>query len=504
MTAVTVGTIVSAFEGTVVTGAMPAVARDLGGLASYGWLFSAFLIPSTFTMLLCGKLADAFGRRPVFTAGMSLFLVGSALCGSATSFGSLIAFRAVQGLGAGALQPMAMTIGADLYKLEERARVQAFSTAVWGLANVAGPVIGGWIVRNASWRWVFLVNVPVGAVAVALLAASYRDPARAGRARVGIGGALLAGMTTALVCLWLSPNGLHGLATRFALTTAAALAVGGFVLHQSRGATPLLAPSALAQPAVRAGLAAGAGVGGILYPCAAYVPLWIVSRGRGDGLAAGASLVPLLAAWAIGSGFSVRILVGRGMRVVMVGGFSIAFVGAVGLSAATASGASAPWVLASLGVLGLGLGGVAISSVIAPQSCVPWQERGAVTSAVFASRMLGGSIAVAALGAIGAGGRDVERFAGLAVLAALGALACANLAPSGGRAESRDAALSALPVTPSPTSARRPRSIRWVPPPFARAVAVAYARSCRARGGLQGSETRSSPVPRASARRRAS
>ena len=436
MTAVTVGTIVSAFEGTVVTGAMPAVARDLGGLASYGWLFSAFLIPSTLTMLLCGKLADSFGRRPVFTAGMSLFLLGSALCGSSTSFGALVGFRALQGLGAGALQPMAMTIGADLYNLEERARVQAFSTAVWGLANIAGPILGGWIVRHASWRWVFLVNVPVGAIAIALLAASYRDPRRAGGARVGIGGALLGGVATALVCLALSPDGLHGLPTRLALAASAAFAVGAFVVHQARGATPLLAASALAQPAVRAGLLAGAGVGGILYACSAYVPLWIVSRGRGDGLAAGASLVPLLAAWAVGSGFSVRILVGHGMRVVTVAGFCVAFAGAVGLTAVAASGAGTVWVLGSLAVLGLGLGSVAISSVIAPQSCVPWQDRGAVTSAVFAARMLGGSVSVAALGAIGVGGREVERFAGLAAIAGLGGLVSARVAPAAPRVES--------------------------------------------------------------------
>ena len=194
MTAVTVGTVVSAFEGTVVTGAMPTIAKDLGGLRSYPWVFSAFLVTSTLTMLLCGKLADAFGRRPVFLSGMALFLAGSALCGASTSFAALVAFRAVQGLGAGALQPMSMTIGADLYALKERARVQAFSTAVWGLANVLGPVIGGWLVEHASWRWVFLVNVPVGLVAAALLSWSYRDPVRLERRPIGALGAVLAGV----------------------------------------------------------------------------------------------------------------------------------------------------------------------------------------------------------------------------------------------------------------------------------------------------------------------
>src|SRR5579859_238066 len=162
--AVLAGQVVSAFEGTVVTSAMPTIVGDLGGLAAYGWVFSSFLVASTVAVLVCGKLADAFGRLPVYVVGMGVFLVGTALCGSATSFGALVAFRAVQGLGAGVLMPIAMTISADLYTLEERASVQAWLTSTWGAANLAGPVIGGWIVLHASWRWVFLVNVPVGAL----------------------------------------------------------------------------------------------------------------------------------------------------------------------------------------------------------------------------------------------------------------------------------------------------------------------------------------------------
>ncbi len=160
--AVLLALVVAAFEGTVVTGAMPTIVAELGGLEIYSWVFSAFLVASMIGILACGKLADAYGRRPVFIAGMGLFLAGSALSGAARSIDALIAFRVIQGLGAGAIQPIAMTISADLYTLRERVRVQTLFTAAWGSANALGPLIGGWIVIHASWRWVFLVNVPVG------------------------------------------------------------------------------------------------------------------------------------------------------------------------------------------------------------------------------------------------------------------------------------------------------------------------------------------------------
>ena len=429
MTAATVGTLVSAFEGTVVTSAMPTIARDLGGMGAYAWVFSAFLITSTLAMLVCGKLADAFGRLPVFVGGMALFLAGSVLCGAATSFGALVLFRAIQGLGAGSVQPLSLTIGADLYRLDQRARVQAFTTAAWGIANVVGPVIGGLIVEHASWRWVFLVNVPVGAIAVGLLLLSYRDPPRSARGPMGAWGALLAGTATALVSFALSPNGLPTRAARLALPMAAVGAVVLLARQQLRTKAPLLPAAVVREPAVRTGLASNAFIGGILYASAAYVPLWITAQGRGNAVAAGVTLVPLLAGWALGSGFSVRILVAHGMRPVQMGAFALAFAGSVCLAVVVAFALPTPWAFAAVGLLGFGLGPAASSSVLAPQSCVAWQHRGVVTSAVFAVRMLGGSIAVAALGALGQAGPEGARFVGIAVLALGGLVTAGALAP---------------------------------------------------------------------------
>ena len=340
--AVLAALVLAAFEGTVVTSAMPTIVHDLGGMDGYGWVFSSFLMTSTLAVLVSGKLADRLGRLPVFLGGMALFLAGSALCGTSTGFGALVAFRAVQGLGAGALQPVAMTITADMYTLDERARIQGLFTGAWGTASVLGPVIGGWVVLHASWRWVFLVNVPVGLVAAALLLASYRDPARASAAQP------------------------------FAAVSGA--------------------------PAVRAGLVASVYAGGILYACASYVPLWVAGRSGGDALQAGAALVPLLVGWALGSSFGVRVLVARGMRASVVGGFAIAAWGPRrwprSPSRATAAG------LVDGGARGPRRGPRAGREHVARRgrrAASPWRHRGAITSAVYAARLLGGALVVTAL-----------------------------------------------------------------------------------------------------------
>jgi MFS family permease len=388
--AILCGLVVAAFEGTVVTSATPTIARELGGMGVYSWVFTAFLLASTVGVLACGKLADVYGRRPVFVAGMVLFLVGSAFCGVSNSIGELIAFRALQGLGAGAIQPIAMTISADLYTLQERARVQAVFTSAWGMANVLGPLIGGFLVVHVSWRWVFFVNLPVGVAAVALLVPSYRDPPRR-----------------------------RGLPTR-----------GVGALFESQ--------------VVRAGLVGGVFTGAMLYLCGAYVPLWLTTHAHLDAVASGAALVPLLVGWAFGSSFGVRVLVRRGMRASVAGGFAIAALGAAALAIVAAEDLPVKWAYVALAVLGVGMGPAASSSLVASQSAAPWHQRGGVTSAIYAMRMLGGAVAVEALGARDAGG--AARFEGIAAVALVAAVTLALLAP-------RDLAALTADLEVSPASA---------------------------------------------------
>jgi MFS family permease len=424
--AVLLGLVISAFEGTVVTTAMPTITRALGGSSLYAWVFTAFLLASTLGVMLSGKLGDQLGRKPTFMGGVVLFLGGSALCGASHSVPWLIAFRVLQGLGAGAIQPTTMTIAADLYTLRERAVVQSVFTGVWGLANVLGPVIGGWIVGHASWRWVFLVNVPVGVLAAGLLAVSYDDPPRRQGAKLDLLGPVLCGVSVAAMLVGLEPDVSHAL--RLALFAAGVLVFAYFAREQRTSATPVVPVAYLRDRTVRSGLLGGAVAGGLLYATTTYVPLWMTSRGY-SALLAGCALVPMLAGWAIGSVFGVRILMQGGMRASVGGGFALSAVGAILLTVVVGTHQHVGWVFAALSVLGLGLGPAASTATIGPQSVVPWSARSVVTSAIYSTRMLGGAVAIAILD-IWQSSPSLEVML-LAPIGILGGLVLLGVAPGG-------------------------------------------------------------------------
>jgi MFS family permease len=415
--AVLLGLVVSTFEGTVVTGAMPTLVSELGGEWLYGWVFSAFLLTSTVGVVIFGRLVDSWGRRPVFTLGMGLFLLGSVLCGFSHSVPQLIFFRLIQGLGAGAIQPTTLTLAGDLYSLEERARVQSLFTGASGAASVLGPLIGGYLVMHASWRWVFWVNVPVGVLAVALLLNSYRDPPRLQR-RPDLLGPSLAGSSLALLSLAMERGPSTLMWRSIAGVWALALA-GSFVFQQRRVVEPLLPRPLWQNQTVLSGLFGGLGAGAVLFSTSAYVPLWLSQHGQHSALVAGAALVPMLVGWSVGSTHGVKVLVRAGMRVSETVAFSVALVGALALTAVAWTSASLPWAWAALFVLGLGLGPAASSSTIGPQSCVEWSQRGVVTSMIYAMRLLGGALGVVCVGL--AHGQAAAQFGLIALIALVSA-----------------------------------------------------------------------------------
>jgi MFS transporter len=424
--AVLLGLVISAFEGTVVTTAMPTITQALGGSSLYAWVFTAFLLASMIGVMVSGKLGDQLGRKPTFLGGVALFLAGSALCGAAHSVPWLIAFRVVQGLGAGAIQPTTMTIAADLYTLKERAVVQSVFTGVWGLANVLGPVIGGLLVAHTSWRWVFLVNVPVGVLAAGLLSVSYADPPRREGARLDLVGPLLCGTSIAAMLVGLEPDVSHPV--RLFLFASGISVFALFVREQRSSPTPVVPAAYLRDRTVQSGLLGGAVAGALLYATTTYVPLWMTSHGY-SALLAGIALVPMLAGWAIGSVFGVRVLMHGGMRASVGGGFALSAVGAILLTVVVGTHQPIGWAFAALAVLGLGLGPAASTATIGPQSVVPWSARSVVTSAVYSARMLGGAIAIAVL--------DIWQFSPslqvmlLAPVGILGGLVLLSVAPGG-------------------------------------------------------------------------
>jgi EmrB/QacA subfamily drug resistance transporter len=234
---------VAALDGTVVATAMPTIIGNLGGLSEYGWVFSAYLLASTVTVPLYARLADMYGRKPIFLTGLAFFVGGSMLCGFAGSMAQLILFRTIQGLGAGAVQPISFTILGDVFESEQRAKIQGLFSGVWGAAAVAGPAVGSVITTTIGWRWVFFVNAPVGLMAAFLIGRFLHESVEHHRHRLDLVGAGL--LTLGLVSLlfaateggqlwgWTSP-------ITIALVAAAAALLVAFGLWERRIAEPLI------------------------------------------------------------------------------------------------------------------------------------------------------------------------------------------------------------------------------------------------------------------------
>src|SRR5690606_34349187 len=241
--AVMLGTFLAALDTSIVGTAMPTVIGQLGGMSLYSWVFSAYLLTSTTTVPLYGRLADLYGRKPLFIAAAGIFLLGSMLCGAAQSMPQLVAFRALQGLGAGGIIPVTLTIVGDLFDVEERARMQGLFSAVWGTSAVAGPTVGGFIVDYVDWRWVFYINLPFGIAATILFWLFLNEQVERKRHAIDYAGtvSLTLGVTALLVALlevgegraWTDPIVVGSLALAVVLLVF-------FVRTEQRAAEPIL------------------------------------------------------------------------------------------------------------------------------------------------------------------------------------------------------------------------------------------------------------------------
>src|SRR6478735_6984597 len=205
------GMFIAALEATIVGTAMPTVIASLGGLNHYSWVFSAYLVTSTVTVPVWGKLSDLYGRRLLYQVGIGVFLLGTLLSGLSGTMTQLIVFRAIQGLGAGALVPLGMTIIGDTFTLEERAKMQAYFSGVWGLSSIIGPIVGGFITDQLSWRWVFFVNLPIGVVAALIIGFALREPKHHNRPKIDYAGAILLMVAISLLMLAMVEGGSGGL-----------------------------------------------------------------------------------------------------------------------------------------------------------------------------------------------------------------------------------------------------------------------------------------------------
>ena len=385
----------AAMEMTVVSTAMPTVVGDLGGIHYYSWVFTAYLLTSTATVPLYGKLADLYGRKPVLLAGIAVFLAGSMASGLAGSIGALIAFRAVQGLGAGAMQPTTLTIVGDIYNLEERARMQGVFGAVWGVAGLVGPLLGGIIVKYLSWRWVFFINVPAGIAAAALLVGALHENVEHRRHSLDWAGSAL--LTFGLTALLIGVQG--GRASAVGLPLAA-VSLGIFFFVERRAPEPVLPLDLFRQRVMAVATTSGALVGAGMISMVTYVPLYVQGVLGGSPTEAGSAITPMVIGWPIASAISGRALPRVGFRILVRSGLIISAVAAVALALLLRPGASLHVPQALSALFGIGLGFANTALLIAVQTSVEWRQRGVATASTMFARTIGGTLAVGVLGAL--------------------------------------------------------------------------------------------------------
>jgi EmrB/QacA subfamily drug resistance transporter len=391
-----------ALDSTVVATAVPSIVKDVGGFSQFPWLFSIYLLTQAVTVPLYGKLADLVGRKPVMVFGVAVFILGSLLCGVAWSMGTLIGARAVQGIGAGAILPMGMTIIGDLYTVQERARVQGYLASVWGASSVLGPLTGGLFSEYVSWRWIFWINLPLGALALVALRRRFSEGIERRQHNIDYRGAAL--LTTGLTLLIL---GLLEGGTAWAWSSASSLLVLGvavaallaFVLVQRNAAEPILPLWVFTRRVLVGGNLVAIAVGALLIGLSSYVPAYVQGVLGSGPVVAGLALGALTMGWPIAAGLSGRVYLRIGFRDTALIGAAFAIAGTI-LTALLTSGAEVWQIGAALFLVGIGMGLSSSPTVVAVQSVVGWDRRGVVTGTNMFCRSIGSALGAALFGAI--------------------------------------------------------------------------------------------------------
>jgi len=381
---------------------VPSIVGDLGGFSQFPWLFSVYLLTQAVTVPIYGKVADAVGRKPVMVFGVLVFIGASVLCGAAWSMPALIVARGLQGIGAGAIQPMGITIIGDLYSVEERSRVQGYVASVWGAASVAGPALGGLFSEYVSWRWIFFINVPLGAVALLALQRRFSEQVERRPQRIDYSGAVLLTTGCSLLILGLLEGG-HAWAWR---SPTSALVLGGallcllaFVAVERRAAEPVLPLWVFQRRVLLGGNLTALGVGALLIGLSSYVPTYVQNVLGTGAVEAGFALGALTIGWPIAAALSGRLYMRVGFRDTALIGIAFAVVGSV-LTVLLGAHSSVWAVAGAMFLTGVGLGLSASPTMVAVQSVVGWDRRGVVTGTNMFCRAMGSAVGAALFGAV--------------------------------------------------------------------------------------------------------
>ncbi|MEK4472183.1 MDR family MFS transporter [Paenibacillus sp. FSL R7-0048] len=397
---VLLATFLAAIEGTVTGPAGPAIVGEFQGMQWLSWIFTSYLLAMAITTPIFGKISDLFGRKPVFMWGAAVFLLGSLLCGISQSMEQLILFRAIQGIGAGALIPMTFTIIGDIYSIEERAKTQGLLSSVWGISSLVGPLLGGYVVDYLSWRWVFVFNLPFGLLAMVFIARYLKEEKVRRKAQIDVAGVLLfaAGMGALLFGLstggqnleWTSP-------LLIATLSVAVILLVLFFFVERRAPEPMLPLGLFSNRNIAVSTGANLLVSTLIIGLSTYVPLWVQGVSGKSAAISGLLLAPMSVGWMFGSIAGGRMILKAGSRRTAMLGLIMIATGAIGLAFLTGE-SSQLLLLCLMLVCGVGFGYSSTVFTIIAQSSVAYEQRGASTALNAFTRSLGQTVGVAIFG----------------------------------------------------------------------------------------------------------
>ena len=392
----------AAMDTTIVSTAIPQIVGDLGGFALFSWVFSIYLLAQTVTIPVYGKLADTFGRKPVLIVGTLIFLAGSMASALAWNMIALIAFRGLQGLGAGSIMATVNTLAGDLYSVRERARIQGWLSSVWGIAAIVGPTLGGAFAEYASWRWIFLINLPIGVLSIILIARFLHEQPQRRRHRIDFAGAgliLAAGGSLIFGLLqggqtwpWLSVPSV-------AVFALALMLIVALIVVERNAAEPIQPRWLWRHPVLVGSNLCMVGMGLVMMGPNTYLPTFGQSVYGLGAIAAGFVLATMSIGWPLASSLSGHLYLRIGFRDTALGGAVLVVLAAIGFLLLPAR-ASIWWVVLDQVALGAGFGLLSTPLLVGVQSTVTWRDRGVVTGANIFSRYLGQSLGAALFGAI--------------------------------------------------------------------------------------------------------